>query len=124
MREIKFRAWDTQEKRMIEQGLFIECNGLVFHDEGDMGYLLKEIAKKDKYVVMQFTGLKDKNGKEIYEGDIVKLPDSKGCIHKPLKIKWKNDRWIGKGELDYDFHKNWEVIGNIYENPELIEVKK
>ncbi len=141
MREIKFRAWDTEEKRMIEEGLFIHNNGLIFHDEGDMGYLLKEIARKDRYIIMQFTGLKDKNGEEIYDEDIViiniPMSVSKKKVRGKVICNVRSSQWqfenfkkskaieIDSTAHDYDdFNlsrfQDIEVIGNVYENPELL----
>lgn len=68
------------------------------------------------YIPMQFTGLKDKNGKEIYEGDIVKT----------VKEDWvkvyydRGNYWVWRYQLAYLWETGVEVIGNIYENPELV----
>src|SRR5690606_11227640 len=82
----------------------------------------------ERYVLMQYTGLKDKNGREIYEGDIV-LYDRN--IHKDIdtakfKVVWAKDRYVLQ-EIKHKYYIDdvtWElveVIGNIYENPELME---
>ena len=107
MREIKFRAWDTQLKKIF--------NDIEYHGK----YKCNE--KKEIFIVMQFTGLKDKNGKEIFEGDIV--------IHKlfligntyPMNIKFRNCAfYINEILLSKCKSKDIEVLGNIYENPELL----
>ena len=116
MREIKFRAWYEKFNEMYL------VKGIDFQ---------REMAYFDKYnyrsiydiELMQYTGLKDKNNKEIYEGDIFHIGSKKilsvvewiDCGLKGRQIK--NKSWIG---LDY-WKDDIEVIGNIYENPELME---
>ena len=134
MREIKFRAWDGEHllKDFLVAGAEF-CNAIgVLQDE--------EFAKKNYHVkewkLMQYTGLKDKNGKEIYEGDIVKysdpLEDGIAIIeqHKHFDIiPYLVLRYIvntpGTGDYNFDYlsggpNHDYEVIGNIHENPELL----
>lgn len=86
-------------------------------DAGDI------LQRFDNDNVMQFTGLYDKNGKEIYEGDIVKLVNKDGIKHI-TEIKWHNGRYVTDTWMMFAdtlvLHK-CEVIGNIYENSELIQ---
>ena len=122
MRIIKFRAWDTKRKIMI--GSDYSDN---WEDEWDEVYDLVErtdlasiegIASNDRYHVMQYTNLKDKNGKEIYEGDI--LQNLHGDIDV---IEWNEglaswqfkDYTTGFGKLRIQDWE-WKVIGNIHEN--------
>lgn len=127
MREIKFRAWDNINKRM---GYFQP--GFEWNDEYDLWYIspvdwnkrLSDVPYGDNINIMQFTGLKDKNGKEIYEGDIVILAAGQRCI-----IEYQESRFIAVAirppnnfPRDYVyFNSTKEVIGNIYENPELLK---
>ena len=109
MREIKFRAWDKDHKEMIED-VDVGRNCLVGHSTkgGAPVYMGKE------FELMQYTGLKDKNGKEIYEGDFLKSGDCQYFVE-----------WGASGFLPFiDPHLNmgiveYEIVGNIYENPEL-----
>lgn len=130
----KFRAWDKEEN------LWIKVASLVFDEEGEMWYLgpvmddfnpvyyENELGKT--WEIMQSTGLKDKNGVEIFEGDVVVnqygnvgyvayLQQEAGFV---VVLK-KSDYRLGHrntGE-SYDVTTNHEVIGNIHSNPELLE---
>ena len=121
MREIKFRVWCPTSKHFSTQP-WLSCDGLMLKWEhtGDIQTLTD--IRFDNYVIQQYTGLKDKNGKEIYEGDILSY---KGMhrVGNGVSIVSFDD---GSFMIDEDFaDKNWavehEVIGNIFENPELLE---
>jgi uncharacterized phage protein (TIGR01671 family) len=144
MREIKFRAWDTELKEMSFSDPL---------DDFERAYSwflsLEDMDISNNIVLMQFAGLRDKNGKEIYEGDIVhcwsEYDDGKRVIdHGIWEVYWRTDRWhlrrngrFGEEWWDNgDYYQGdevyWnepegsnrmEVIGNIYENPELLEAK-
>jgi len=124
MRELKFRAWDKQFKDMVGCESVIIHNGRplirrVNTDKKDSytNINLEEITYAREWEVMQFTGLKDKNGKEIYEGDIL-LNDYYG--KSQIIVKWIADGFnvnlLSKGGA-----KKCEIIGNIYQNSELIQ---
>lgn len=125
MREIKFRAWDIREAKMYANPIVI--NGRFYTDE-----FHREIDISDldvgKQVLMQFTVLKDKNGKDIYESDILlhyknyltvqaKMETSCGCCD--VVFGWSF------GNICIDYEKNMidgvAVVGNIWENPELVK---
>lgn len=119
MREIKFRAWDAESKEMLSDvydGMMIQMNNGQLGLYDDVG----EFIELD-YPLMQFTGLLDKNGREIYEGDIVTgwtagkdvvKYDERNARFTPIWIQLWND----------DIRDSMiEVIGNIYESPNLLE---
>ncbi len=117
-RPIKFRAWNDM--------------GIMQYGEGSQGLFLN-MALLRQLPLMQFTGLLDKNGKEIYEGDILKPLNNHKFKHVPEKLRcevtWKkghpgfflNDNMNdGEYTLTTFNAKHWEVIGNIYENKDLL----
>ena len=132
MREIKFRAWDKAFLRMSSW----EEIGLrdTEHFVGDAAlHMLKTLFKalERETILMQFTGLHDKNGKEIYEGDIVRSPGG------PIQgvIVYQAPSFVMKDKTKRGYSRVWtksylasgenqfrELIGNIYENPELLKV--
>lgn len=134
MREIKFRAWCKFENKMYNKFYIEDHMKFAFMDE------LIDSAK-ERYELMQYTGLKDVNDVEIYEGDIVDFTffdhydngtNYKGVVKYRSGIYeiWKNNdsEFFGSdGPFILNFAwlqtEEFEVIGNIYENPELLEEK-
>jgi uncharacterized phage protein (TIGR01671 family) len=130
-REIKFRFWDIQNKEMIYPNLY-------FFEE--MGIRTSREAIDRGFIPFQFTGLLDKNGEEVYEGDIIKQHysntyglvkfgvhstnsddyyNSEACGWYYENIKSKTVSLLPRNEIN-----EVEVIGNIYENPELLEERE
>jgi len=125
MREIKFRAWYQDKMWPINIIRYAEYDGLhLVTYVTDYLDNAKEIPASDVRL-MQYTGLKDKNGKEIYEGDILDSP----LTLTPFTVSWKKRRglmWHNKSQTWSEYLGNrdttrYEVIGNIYENPELLK---
>jgi len=114
-REIKFRAWD----------------GSAMHDWQELccpSHQLSEVFNGD-YILMQYTGLKDANGREIYDGDILKLTSEyRGKGERPSYVIFKDSQWMMQGTMHHshiDSINNYsldrmDVIGNIYEDPDLL----
>ena len=119
MREIEFRGKRTCDNEWV-YGRFI---GIYQTEDGDVG-CIRDYTGKDNLVKLetigQYTGVKDKNGKKIFEGDIVKdiLGQIGQIIYKEKYSAFVVDKW----EVGYAlwFDKGIEVIGNIYDNPELL----
>ena len=125
MREIKFRAWLKEDKKMVnvETMDFVD-KSIQYLKKGEIinAYILRR-ESFDDVELMQYTGVKDKNGKEIYEGDITI------CKYGPqiaMEVKWVDEGFRTLGKYDGDNYvgfvkNNEEVIGNIYENKNLLE---
>ncbi|MEK4178513.1 YopX family protein [Aeribacillus sp. FSL K6-1121] len=136
MNEIKFRVWSNQLNKMVypnERGWFDKCfiGKNQFIQSCQLSLAIEKNGKELE--VMQYTGLKDKNGREIYEGDILELGIQKGILksvveyHSPTFChRWINLEGAGiRGKkiepLFWNTNIIFEVIGNVYENPELLE---
>lgn len=122
----RFRAWDKEYKEMVQ------VDALVFDEQiikatYKNGNVVKEDLKN--YVLMQSTGLRDKNGKEIFEGDIVKMAKNvyseltyyevvrhRGGAYRLESKRYGCELWLR--------HTDCEIAGNIWENPELLEVEQ
>lgn len=131
---LRFRAWDKEFKEMVQ------VDALVFDEQlikatYKNGNVVKEDLKN--YVLMQSTGLTDKNGKEIFEGDIVTDGHTQGDIknHPTLGFYMVDDsgveRWFSDDSTIEDFEEDvetaariLEIIGNVHADPELAEVKQ
>ena len=116
MREIKFRAWDQENNQMINwYDTFFYDDSPVTRYSGDFSYI--------EMPLMQYTGLKDKNEVEIYEGDIIRSYNEFGEAFEQLSVVEYD---VSTGQLkgiDIKYIDYEEVIGNIYENPDLIKRK-
>ena len=119
MREIKFKAWDKSHDCMIP------ANELVFHEYTDV----EDHFSNEDLIFLQYTGLKDKKGESIFEGDILQHPD-----RTKFTVKWENSYSGFRAVYKEDRSSNLlaiqindrglaVVMGNIYENSELLDVK-
>ena len=124
MREIKFRAWDSEYSIMFDSGVFIEADGAIYESaKRTYDTPNTEIALVN-FPVMQFTELQDKNGVDIYEGDIVGKSSDKFCAKGV--VSYHHGAWMVMEAIDryfglYFYLYECQVIGNIYENPEMID---
>ena len=122
MREIKFRAWHKAQGVMTPVHGIDFVLGMVIVDVGTI-HITQLDDSLDEYELMQYTGLKDKTGREIYDGDIFKgLHDfgPGGFQEQTASVEFEVDRGY---RWNYWLHGTLEVIGNIYENSELLEIK-
>lgn len=126
-REIKFRAWSKVAKKMANVSMMGMGMYLLETEDGHSGS-----SDLEDIEIMQYTGLKDKNGKEIYEGDIL---DDGGVIEFRDDLNWDSGGSVHSGFFStsgYEYEESgclsyhyqigeYEVVGNIYENPGLVK---
>ncbi|WP_270768648.1 YopX family protein [Lacticaseibacillus rhamnosus] len=127
-REIKFRAWNKKDKVMVDVA------AMNFGPSGFWSLIEyaydAELQLADSYELMQYTGLKDKNGREIYEGDVLDI-GLRNQDGKPIIAPVSYETYAAGYVLDNGGNGIWqrltkecEVIGNTFENPELLEGKQ
>lgn len=126
MRSLKFRAWDSERNTYDHEELLLAPNGDILASRW------QELCEPEsEYIIEQYTGLKDKNGEEIYEGDIIRICRSYGYGFLPkgaVAVVFYDEneccyKLEKQGEFRLTSKKMVEVIGNIHENPELLEAK-
>lgn len=119
----KFRAWDKTHKKLglidadMQDGYFQSVK-ILDEDEDDW-------QESENFILMQFTGLKDKNGTEIFEGDVVRLLDSLYTVfydneRGSYRLKPHDDRWVTDYMSNFSHGGNFEVVGNICEGKEYL----
>ena len=126
MRKIKFRAWDKENEKMMKvSSLSLENKEIAVKENRTYHFF-----RMQNLELMQYTGLKDKNGKEIYEGDILFFRDENmkyivvwqdaAFIIKSIEIRKYSEKmcWLDDTEICC------EIVGNIYENKKLLEENK
>lgn len=145
MRDIKFRAWDKYNKKMIQSEnilniCFVRTEhtpNLIACTNRKINYF-EEIREQDKkycneFELLQYTGIKDKKGKEIYDGDIIywscdNFKENVVVFWDDEHLRWSIHRIENKLAIDclyeYSDSRGIEVIGNVYENPELLEMSR
>lgn len=123
MREIKFRAWNDKCKSMIPVDTLELFKGGAYDIVNSDG---RRFRSDDPTILMQYTGLKDKEEREVYEGDVVRVwrthdrkSDGKPkTIRKIITVEWVDDN--GQNGFNVSKDQDLEIIRNIYENPELL----
>jgi uncharacterized phage protein (TIGR01671 family) len=129
-RSIKFRAWDRKAKRFMTDGFAVNDDGEILINSHENGVWDHVSNYPYDLELVQFTGLLDKNGKEIYEGDILEAKLNDFTFRDYIEMGWaKTDQneygwhWSRGGCIRPQdcIDSRMEVIGNIYENPELLK---
>lgn len=130
----QFRFWDTENKQMLapQEDIAVTGNGKIIFDNGESAPY-ERYERVENWLPLQSTGLLDRNGKEIFEGDVVRVvpTEDRGRLEGDLgKVVWvavqmcfafedRGGGWIGGVFFGHDTYDK-EVIGNIYENPDFL----
>lgn len=131
MKEFKMKAWLKKENKMVAIiGIDLNYQYIRYTDDGNLFKDDYKIADFKDVELLQYIGMKDKNNKEIYEGDILKLRDNHGIQLVKYHDEWsafivesQKDTSVGVLGLYFD-KEDFEIIGNAYENPELLGENK
>ena len=128
----RYRAWDVLAEKMIDEILMIsfvrkEIIGKFRNGSTSVPLKFEDKRNGEDVILMQSTGLRDKNGKEVFVGDIIKC--TRGCLHEVYIEKEYGGTYFGGMPAVYlkDLREGYawteheEIVGNIYENPELLE---
>lgn len=118
----KYRAWDKEFKEMVQVNALV-LDEQVIKATYKNGNIVKEDMKN--YELMQSTGLKDNNGREIFEGDIVRFFDSLYTVFYDIeegsyRLKPHDTRWVVDYMCNFSSEESFEIVGNIYENKEYL----
>lgn len=120
----KYRAWDKELQTMLDVSLIDFKKGVLVGEHWEFGET--NFMSFDEIVIMQTTGLLDKNGKEIFEGDILGTKD--GLLNGVVEYRSDLGMWTNSLIRYNNFERlctvanSREIIGNVYENPEILEV--
>lgn len=121
MREFKFRYWDTANGNWEKKFHYFDLEPKDSQVVG-CGVIILPLDRPNRYVIQQFTGLKDKNGMDLYEGDILE------AVGRRFETKWSFigghwefiDHKNRTGDIIYNMPTEIKIVGNIFENPELL----
>lgn len=132
-RIIKFRAWSVKDRAMLDWSLLRQT---AFNADDERGLLYRVFTANDEdYILMQFTGLLDKNGVEIYEGDVLPGRHTTGNVIVVYDTSLASFELQDRADDNYSYSEHlldvsgehdlgynpWKILGNIWESPELVK---
>lgn len=130
---IKTKVWDNELKEWVSDTHAVLADGSVMFDVAEREW--QTPADPERFTIVLYTGLKDKDGVKIFEGDIIRYVSKPTIVTRTRPVVWKDGAWTIEEEVDCDCdlagicsdedHEGSDVgfvIGNIYENPELLNM--